>query len=302
MTAESYVCCAIQSLEDAPLRKIQALLPLSAIALVAIGTLEGVVAQTPQHVQVRIERWLEVSQRSGNVTVQRGASRQSAQIGTRLQQPGDTLQTGDRSSATLTLDTQAGSVSLSPNTVLRIQQLESSPQGGFITRLQIPSGQARLQVNPFSTPDSRLEIETPAGSSAVRGTEFGVSVQPNGTTAVATLEGEVITSAQGEAVSLPAGYQTLIVPGEPPTSPTPFENEVLLWLTILSMVDEDTVRISARVDPVNLVRIQNIPQTLTRDGEFDILVPLPPNRRVEALIITPSGRQQLYQLAVPPRD
>uniref|UniRef100_A0ACD5H295 FecR domain-containing protein n=1 Tax=Desertifilum tharense IPPAS B-1220 TaxID=1781255 RepID=A0ACD5H295_9CYAN len=50
-------------------------------------------------------------------------------------------------------------------------------------------GQARFRVRRFNHPGSSLEIETPAGSSAVRGTEFGVSVHPDGKTGIATREG-----------------------------------------------------------------------------------------------------------------
>jgi hypothetical protein len=78
-----------------------------------------------------------------------------------------------------------------------------APNNGRITRLLVPRGQVRLQLRPFTNPGSRMEIETPAGTSGVRGTEFGLNVQPDGKMAIATLEGSVATSA----VITPLGKQ-----------------------------------------------------------------------------------------------
>jgi hypothetical protein len=255
-----------------------------------------------QPLQVRVDRWLEVSHMSGRVTYLQGDTSQPARVGMRLEAVGEGIQTGARSSAVLAVDTDAGTVNLAANTTLRIQQLQNTPSGGRLTRLLVTEGQARFQVRPFSDPDSQMEIETPAGSSAVRGTEFGINVQPNGTTGVATLEGSVVTAAQGQSVTIAAGFQSILVPGQAPTEPVPLTNDVALRLEILTTVDPRTARIRARVDPINLVKIGDVPQTLDRAGRFDVLVSLPPNRQIEAVVIAPSGQQQRYTLAVPSQD
>lgn len=249
---------------------------------------------------VRTNRWLEVRQVVGTATYYRGRqSPQLARIGTRLQAVGDTLKTNPQSSLVLAVDTGIGFVNVAENTTIRVQQLQAIADGGRVTRLEVSGGQARLRVRPFTRPSSRLEIRTPAGLSGVRGTEFGVSVQPDGKTGVATLEGRVVAEAQGQAVDVGAKFQSLIVPGEPPSPPTPLTEDTRLQLRLLTTLGNRRARIAGQVDPVNLLLIAETPQTLNRSGEFDITVPLPDNQRIQAVVITPLGKRQVYELAVP---
>lgn len=265
-----------------------------AIALLSVTRLS-----TAQPLQVRVDRWLEVRQVVGTATYQRGQSSQPARVGTRLQAVGDLVRTGSRSSTVLAVDTGIGFVNVSENTTVQIQELQQAANGGRITRLRVTGGQARLQVRPFTNPNTRLEIQTPAGLSAVRGTEFGVGVGPDGKTGVATLEGRVVTSAEGRTVSIGAGLQSLVLPGEPPLPPVPLREDTRLNVTVLATVDRQTARVAGQIDPFNVLMIGNNPTTTDRIGQFDITVPLPNNRRVEAVVITPLGKRQLYELAVP---
>jgi hypothetical protein len=43
-----------------------------------------------------------------------------------------------------------------------------------------------------------LEISSPSGVAGVRGTVFGVAVDPKGKTGISTLEGAVATTAKGQ--------------------------------------------------------------------------------------------------------
>lgn len=252
-----------------------------------------------KQIRLRLERWLEVSQLSGNVTYQRGMTVTPARKGMRLHTVGDTIQTGDRSSATLNLDTEVGSITVSANTTVRIQQLQRLPNGGQWTRLVVQGGQARFQVRRMTVPNSRFEVETPAGSTAVRGTEFGVSVQPNGRTGVTTQEGSVLVNAQNQTYILDAGYSMLLTLNAPPLAPARTANETHLRLGILVAVDERTARVTGRVNPLNLIKIAGVPQTTDATGKFDLILPLPSDRRLEAVVITPLGNQKRYELAVP---
>lgn len=252
-----------------------------------------------QSLKVRVNRWLEVRQIQGSVTLISGQTTRAARNGDRLQSVGDGVQTGANSNTVLAVDTGIGFVNVSEKTNIRVQQLEKLPDGGHITRLQVTGGQARLQVRRFTHPSSRLEIQSPAGLSAVRGTEFGVSIQPDGKTGVATLEGKVAAIAQGASVPIEAGFQSLVVPGEPPTPPTRLREDTRLQLQLLESVGNNQARIAGQVDPVNLVLINDQPLSLERNGEFDVQVPLPRDRRVRAVVTTPLGTKQLYELAVP---
>ncbi len=264
------------------------------IAILLVGNLA-----IAQSLKVRVNRWLEVRQVQGAVTLIQGQTTRAARDGDRLQAAGDGVQTGANSTTVLAVDTGVGFVKVSEKTNLRVQQLEKLPDGGQITRLQITGGQARLQVRKFTNPSSRLEIQSPAGLSTVRGTEFGVSIQPDGKTGVATLEGKVAAIAQGASVPIVAGFQSLVVPGEAPTPPTPLREDTSLQLQLLESIGNNQARIAGRVDVVNLVLVNDQPLSLDRNGEFDVRVALPRDRRIQATVTTPLGSKQLYELAVP---
>jgi hypothetical protein len=272
-------------------------IPLISLLLILFSLFSPTFAQS--NLSVRVERWLQVESLVGTVTFQQGKTSQSAQVGTRLQAIGDTLATGKSSSAVLAVDTQIGTVSLSESTTLQINKLETLPSGGMVTLLRILAGQARLQLRPFSSPDSRLEIETPAGISGVRGTVFGVSVQPNGVTGIATLEGRVVAEAQGQQVSVEAGLQSLIVPGEPPTQPTALQESTQLRLISLNRVSRGTVEVVGKIDSVNLLVIEEEVQNVEPDGTFTIRRSRPDDRRIAATVITPLGKKQAYEIVIP---
>lgn len=276
------------------IRCIGLLVPL----LFFVGMLAVVELSLAQSLQVRTDRWLEVRQVAGTVTYRHGQTSQRAANGNRLQAVGDAILTGRNSSAVLAIDTGVGFVNVAENTTLRVQNLQRTVRGGQITQLEVTGGQARLQVRPFTNPDSRLEIRTPGGIAGVRGTQFGVSVQPDGKTGVATLEGGVAASAQGETVLVSGGYQSLVIPGERPTPPVPLREDTRLNLLQLSARNQ-VAQIVGQTDPVNLVLVQDEAIALNREGQFEIRIPLPPSRRIEAKVITPLGKQQVYQVAIP---
>jgi len=248
---------------------------------------------------VRVDRWLEVQAVSGTVTFYRDQTSQVAKVGTRLTTVGDTLATGKNSSAILSVDTAIGTVRMSESTTLQVKNIELLPSGGMVTLLSIPEGQARLQLRPFTNFDSELEIETPAGISGVRGTIFGVSVQPDGATGIATLEGRVVAEAQGQAVSIDAEQQSLIVVGEPPRSPTPLQEDTQLNLRSINPISNRTIELVGQIDRVNLLVIEDEVQNVEPDGTFTIRRSLPRDRRIRATVTTPLGKQQTYEITIP---
>lgn len=249
--------------------------------------------------RVRMQQWLEVRQLFGTVMFARGNYSRPAQVGTRLQHVGDTIRTGRRSSTVLAIDTEVGFVSVSSDTVLQVQQLQATADGGKLTRLKVVEGQARFQVKRLRESGTGLEIQTPAGSSAVRGTEFGVNVHPDGKTGIVTIEGSVVTSAQGKSVTIDAGYQSFLVPGEPPSDPIPATDSTRLQLRFLAAQANGTAHVVGQIDPVNLLLISDARRVVDRNGRFEVVVPLPADRRITAVVITPSGKRERYELAVP---
>lgn len=253
----------------------------------------------PGSIRVRIERWIGVQQMHGEVSfLQQGRASRPARLNDRLRRVGDGLATGEASAATLEVDTQIGTIDVMADTAIRIQSLEIGPNDGRITRLAVDRGQARLRLRPFNNPESQLDLETPAGVSSVRGTEFGLVVFPDGRMGVATLEGRVVTSAQGQEVDVQGGFQNITVPGEPPSQPIPFSNEPRLEYQVERVIRRGIRRIllTGQVDPTSSVLIKGQPQETDRDGRFTLLLPAPSRLRLAVTVVTALGQTQTYEL------
>jgi hypothetical protein len=100
-------------------------------------------------------------------------------------------------------------------TMITVDEL-SAEQGAQKVSLSISAGQAMNTVAPMVDADSRFDVNTPAATIVVRGTNFIVFVRPNDLTQVATLEGLVDVSAQNQTVQLPPGFGVKVAPGEAP--------------------------------------------------------------------------------------
>ncbi|MEI3651506.1 FecR family protein [Anabaena sp. AL09] len=256
-------------------------------------------ALAKNNLQLRVNRYLEVSSIFGNVTYGNQQTSQPANIGTKLQKVGDSISTGKNSRTILALDTEIAFVEVAENTKLQIQKLHSTSNNGKVTELLVTGGQVRLKVRPLNNRESRLEIKTPAGITGVRGTEFGVSVQPSGKTGVATLKGQVVTSAQGKTVSVNKGFQSFVIPGKPPSPPVRLQDDTSLQIKILADMGNQQAKIAGKLDPVNLVILANEPLITNQNGEFEVITALPNNRKIAVSITTPLGKKQKYELAVP---
>ena len=239
---------------------------LLSLALVPIGT---VLSSAPLHSQQlpRIpsnQRWLEIEQVRGEVTYH-GSESRSAQIGDRLEAVGQGIDTANRSSSILGVDTAIGRVHVAQNTSLQVNKLEVQPDGARVTVLGITQGQARVQARRFTNPNSRLEIQSPSGIAAVRGTEFGVSVDADGKMAIATDSGSVEVTAQSQSVQVGPGLVSIIVPGSPPTIPRPLDRQLSLQLLNMRYAGSRTT-LKAKVDPANSVLFNGQEIAVNREG------------------------------------
>ena len=122
----------------------------------------------------------------------------------------DRLRTGEDSRA---------AVRFGDSTVLRIDELTEEeilpPQvAGIKPTLDLKQGSAYF----FSREKSReIHVQTPAANGAIRGTEFVITVAPNGSTSFTIVDGEVeISNSQG-SVSAQSGERAEIQPGAGPT-------------------------------------------------------------------------------------
>lgn len=268
---------------------------LSLLATTVFFNLHQTLAQP---LSVRVDRWLSIRQMGGTVTLVQPAGNRTARVGDRLQGVGDGVRTAPNSTATLEIDTGIGFIDVSENTDIRIQALAVAPDNGRITRLRVVQGQARLRLRPFTNPGTEFELQTPAGTAAVRGTEFGVAVQPDGKIGLATLSGAVETAAQGQRVSVPGGYQNLVFPGDPPTRPVPIQNNTELSYRSEYLFQGPTrfIRLIGRVDPVNAVFINDQLQLVGRNGEFSLTLVATARLTLDVTVVTPLGTRTTHAL------
>jgi len=138
---------------------------------------------------------------------------------------GQTLAAGDAvktlaDSFALVTYFEGSTTELDPNTELTIQKLDNDAAG---TKTEIEArltvGATWSKVARLIDPSSRFQIETPSAVAVVRGTEFAVRVDADGTTRVSTTTGEVTTQAAGGTVAVTNGQMTTVRPGAPPEPP-----------------------------------------------------------------------------------
>ncbi len=266
--------------------------------LAGVIIISGISLETSARpLSVRLERWLELRNISGTVDARQGGQWRPAQTGQRLEVIGDGIRTGAGSLARLVVDTDVGFVGVSENTILSIIDFYITQRGGRVTKLDVSRGQARVFVRPFTNPDSHLEIRTPAGVNGVRGTDFGISIQPSGRSSLVVLEGGVASEAQGVSVPVNAGFQNYTIPGEPPSEPVPITEDPSLNILRLERRGS-TIIIEGSTSTVNLLVIDDETQEVDPDGNFVLELSAPGNQ-IDATVVTPLGTTQVYELVVP---
>ena len=138
---------------------------------------------------------------------------------------GGQVRTGANSSARLQL--LAGIVRLWAETVFTVKE-ETFHQNGLITTLFLQSG--RLWAHVTTDQPHEFTVETASAVAAVRDTHFSVKLDPDQTMLVSVAEGEVLLTAQRKQVTVRAGQQATVRPGQPPDAPEPMSNdELALW-------------------------------------------------------------------------
>jgi hypothetical protein len=241
------------------------------------------------------DRYVQVQETRGTVTSQG----QPVKEGDRLPVAEVGLSTSLGGSAILLLDDGIGTLNISEGTELRVKNLETKSDGSKTTRFYVDKGQVRSKVRPFTNPNSKYEIETPGGVAGSRGTDFGITVDPRGKTGIAGASGKVAVTAQGRTVMVEPGYSSLILPGEAPAKPSISNGDTRLRLKLLSVTQDNQVRVIAEFNPIDLVTINARVVDTGRDGKLDTAIPLPANRVVQVVVRSPLGNQQIYELEIP---
>ena len=275
-------------------------------------------------------RSLEIREIRGTVTFKG----RPAVVGDRLVAPGDEIITGPDSTARLAIDNNTGIVEVAEKTAVKI----SSLSGEKDTAIFVSLGRVRLSigktaattpaantstiippnqiasVNTFSglgklnqiaqqkssARTAPVRVETPEGVAGVRGTSFGVSVGPDGKTAVETIEGAVGVSGRTDSeVVVNGGSATTIFPQTPPVAPSASPRLAQLKVRSLFRLSGNIYRLKGQVNPIDLVYVNNQAIKLDREGKFSIQGILPPSRRLKIVVRGPSVTERHYSFAVP---
>jgi tetratricopeptide (TPR) repeat protein len=159
----------------------------------------------------------------GQVYVRRGEAAQweAAQAGQSLM-AGDAVRTGASSRCSV-LCVDESQIKLNENTTIILKSIAPSPrmqpmapakeQPPAASQYEVPEGEIWLRNK---NEKFRFDLDTPAVTATIRGTELNVRVERNGTTSVILLEGNIcLTNPQGE-VCLRPGEEGYTIPGQKP--------------------------------------------------------------------------------------
>jgi len=129
---------------------------------------------------------------------------------------GDRVRTSLLSAATL-IFFDGSTTDLQAETEITVVQTSSHRDGtGKVIVLRQTLGQTYNHAQSLSDRQSRFEIETPTALTAVRGTEFILTVEATGATHVSVIEGVVDVMAQGAIVAVQAGQEVTVRSEQPP--------------------------------------------------------------------------------------
>ena len=157
---------------------------------------------------------------------------------------GNQVRTEDQSRATIDF-TNGTLTRLGPNTLLTITELSGTDQEP-IARLRLLVGEVFVLISR-SLGNGKLEIQTPVGIAAVRGTYMGVRVTADNRVVITCLETKSSCRVENDEgrVELQSGQQTeILADDQPPTPPHAIEqSEVNNWLAenpeAESVINED---------------------------------------------------------------
>ncbi len=132
----------------------------------------------------------------------------------------DRIRTATQAGATLQFS-DGSEVLLQEDTEVVVGKLMRYGAGGMTeTNLRLESGRIHQKVVPASGPGSRFEIKSPSAVAAVRGTEYRMSANGDGSSQTEVLGGAVRLESFGETEGLDRGYGAVTFSDKKPLPPT----------------------------------------------------------------------------------
>lgn len=133
---------------------------------------------------------------------------------------GDTIRTGPDTSVLLEFADGSQFLLLS-NSYLTLDTISAYGDTGMVdTQLRLRRGRIDSQIAPSKGPATRFEIQTPAATTAVRGTDYRISMQPErALSRTEVLAGRVLVRGGNRTRSVAKNFGTVTETGKPPTPP-----------------------------------------------------------------------------------
>jgi RNA polymerase sigma factor (sigma-70 family) len=147
---------------------------------------------------------------------------QFSSVGDRIE-TGDRIRTGPSSTATLVFF-DGSTTDLGAEADVTVAQIHSRRNGsGKVIVLHQWLGHMYNRVNRLSDTASRFQVETATAVVAVRGTEFEIATEADGTTHVTVIVGVVNVTSKETTIPLLAGQQTTVLSGQPCLAARPID-------------------------------------------------------------------------------
>jgi hypothetical protein len=246
--------------------------------------------------QTVVGRWLQVQAATGDVTIE--PPLRKAILRDRLTKIGDRLITGKDSSAELWIDDGIGKLEVGELTELQILRLEKLPNGAKRTHITIMGGTVKLKLRKLHNPKSNVQIFTPAGTAAVRGTIFGVSLNHRGISGVAVQKGIVIVTGINQKLPIRLGFGRILVPGQPPSKLRAIPETARIFDIRYQHRGSNQVYLRANTDPGNLVQVAGQPIDIDEEGNFQVQVPDVQEHLIPVRITTPLNVSKGFLLTI----
>ncbi len=132
---------------------------------------------------------------------------------------GESIRTDATGQALLTFFT-GDETEVAPNTELKIEVMQGEADGDNQIQLNVLVGQVTNRIDRTLNSNSRYEVKTPSADAAVRGTIYTVKVEPiTGRSTFSVQDGVVAVTAQNKTEFAQAGFEIVVEPGQPPSSP-----------------------------------------------------------------------------------
>ncbi len=225
----------------------------------------AVVDAGPRPVEIRL------GELNGAVQIRRGLDGgwQEAKAGDALL-PSDGVRTTDGSYAVL-VGGETWEVKMEPGTEVGIGDLKES-----ITRLLLESGMAKATVKGRGRHTFEVRATGSDASASTDGGVFTIASNGLGTVALGTQSGEVSFSGAGRVVIVRAGQQSIVKPGQAPSTPITIPSSLLLKVSMPTKKTINTPKLVLKgdVEPGALVEVQGRIVSVDERGHFEVPVSL----------------------------